>query len=105
MFNKINIADVQIEWLNTRCLINISKFARALHRHNGTILNLQEKNILSQIVEQAHKTDDPLLLSIYADLKMELRKLLAQKSLEEKILKFAIPKLSHSDLELDLTAN
>jgi len=73
MTMKIDISKVQIEQLDATSLNWITKFAKALESHNGTILKLRSANLLQQIVKHAKQHDAGELQEIYQNLKSSLR--------------------------------
>jgi len=92
MKSKIDIADIQLTQLNSACLVWISKFARALKDHDGTIIRMQDSNVIGQIVEHAHKTNDADLRHLYRSLKHEIRNLINSEHFDKRSLsKFVIP--------------
>ncbi len=86
MKSKIDMKDIQLTQLNSACLVWISKFARALQAHNGVVIRMQDKNVISQIVEQAHNTDNPDLQHLYRSLKNEIRILINSEQFDQRSL-------------------
>lgn len=70
---KIDISKLQTEQLDATSLNWISKFAQALERHDGTVLELQSADLLHQLVIQAKKNHTAELQEIYQALKSALR--------------------------------
>ncbi len=69
---KINLKDIQLSQLNPECVLLINRFIRALKAHDGTVLKIQEKDILMQISEQARRTDNDELAVMYKELKEKI---------------------------------
>ena len=86
MFSDAIMNEVKLEHLNTKCLIQISKFARALHRYNGTVLKLQDKNIVREIMYHSLVHDDAELNTIYNALKLELKDIILNSELERSLV-------------------
>ena len=80
------INKIKLEHLNTKCLIQVSKFARILHRINGTVLKLQDKNIVQQVVHQSHINDNHDLQTIYESLMSEINQVIVNIELEHSLL-------------------
>ena len=86
MFSDAIISEIKLEHLNTRCLIHISKFARALHRHNGTVIKLQDKNLMQEIVHHAKQNDNIELRTIFSLLMAEVKNLIVNSELERHLV-------------------
>ena len=69
---KINLKDIQLAQLNPECVLLINRFIRALKAHDGTVLKIQEKDILMQISEQARRTENSDLVAMYKELKEKI---------------------------------
>ena len=54
MTNKISIRSVQLEWLDSRCLMEISKYARRRFDVDTVIMDLRDPEILQQVFDHAH---------------------------------------------------
>lgn len=74
---KIHLKDLQGSQLNNECLLLMMKFIRELKVDKGVRLSMQDKDILMQISNYANESDSPELKSIYADLKAELKTVVA----------------------------
>jgi len=86
MFSDAIISEIKLEHLNTKCLIQISKFARALHRYNGTVLKLQDKNIVQEVMYHSLVHDNTELTMIYNILKSEIKSIILNKELERSLV-------------------
>ena len=91
MFTNTKTNDIEFGQLNAKCLIQISKFARALYRLNGTILRLQDTNIIDQITYHCEHNNDTELQGIYAQLRLEIIDIVCDLQLEKSLLKFSMP--------------
>lgn len=91
MSNKINIRSVKMEWLNSRCLVQISKYAKLAYDFDGTIINLQDEGVLGHIRDHANQIDDEGLSSVYTQIKVEVKNCLADPELSKEVLEEAIP--------------
>ena len=91
MTSKISIHDVRMEWLNSRCLVQISKYAKTLHDHNQTVMNLRDEDILQQVTDHARNTQNLLLKEIYIDLKKEIKFCLSDPLLSTEIAEQSVP--------------
>ena len=74
MAYKINITDLTTAQLSASCLVKITKFAVALERHNGTVLNLKDEHVLRELVKEAKRADTSELDDLYRSLKLEISK-------------------------------
>jgi len=86
MFSEAIIRDIKLEHLNTKCLIQISKFARQLHRINGTVLKLQDKNIIQEIMFHNRINDNLDLNVTYELLKAEIKHIVINTELERSLI-------------------
>jgi len=77
---KISLLDIEVRDLNNVSIMLISKFARALHEHDGTVLKLNDPNVLLQVAKYVNTTDSPQLRILYQRLKLELRNQLSPAS-------------------------
>lgn len=77
---KISLLDIEVQDLNNISIMLISKFARALHEHDGSVLKLSDPNVLLQIAKFANTVDSPQLRILYQRLKLELRNQLAGRN-------------------------
>ncbi len=73
MTDKIDISKLQTKQLDATSLNWILKFAQALEKHNGTVLELRSDNLLQQLVNQAKQNHTAELQEIYQTLKSSLR--------------------------------
>jgi len=74
---KISLLDIEVQDLNNVSIMLISKFARALHEHDGSVLKLSDPNVLLHVAKFANTADSPQLRILYQRLKLELRNQLA----------------------------
>lgn len=86
MKTKIDMADIQLTQLNSACLVWVSKFTRALQAHNGTVIHMQDKNVIGQIIQQTHKANNPDLDYLYRSLKNEIRALINSEKFDQRSL-------------------
>lgn len=82
--NKVTVLlrDIQLSQLNPECLKLVAKFVRHLKAHKGVSLRMQDADILLQISTQSHRTKNPELKALYAELKQEIQKSLHQSMLQ-----------------------
>ena len=78
---KVKIKDVKVGDLNNVCIMLISKFARVLKEHNGTIIQLRDKNVMQQVVFYAEQASNPQLEVLYLRLKLEVKDYLNKPSI------------------------
>ena len=62
----------------------ISKFARVLREHNGTVIKLRDKHIVRQVAKHAAMTRNPQLEALYMRLKVEIKNHLNQPSVRDR---------------------
>jgi len=86
MSKKINISEIQPDQLNSACLIWIYKFARVLRAQKGINTDIEDRNVIKQIVNQAHKKDNPDLLRLYQSLKHEIKRLVNSDQFDQRSL-------------------
>ena len=70
---KISLRDIKLSQLNNKSLTLVSKYARLLKAKEGIHLKLQEPDILMKISNSARETDDEDLISLYQEIKQEVR--------------------------------
>lgn len=70
---KIDISKLQTDQLDATSLNWILKFAQALEKHNGTVLELRSTNLLQELVNQAKRNRTAELQEIYQALKSSIR--------------------------------
>lgn len=71
---KISLEDIEVGDLNNVCVMLISKFARVLREHNGQVLRLRDKHVVSAVARHASKAKNPELEVLYMKLKVEIKK-------------------------------
>jgi len=70
---KISLQDIEVGDLNNVSIMVISKFARALHEHDGTALKMNDPNVLLKIARYANSVDNAQLSILYQRLRLELK--------------------------------
>lgn len=69
---KVRLKDIQLNQLDHECLRLVSRFAMAARSHDGTVLRVQDKDILVNISAYARAVNNPAISDCYAKLKDEL---------------------------------
>ncbi len=87
MFIKTNKSKLDFTKITPKCLIQISKFARAIYNINGTVLKLQDNDILEQITQHCSNTDNHELHTIYTELQLEIMNIVCDSKLDDSLLK------------------
>jgi len=64
---------LKVDQLSPKGLALVSEFALVLYRLNGTIINVDSQDVISQIIANARASSDQRLLSVYGDLKREVQ--------------------------------
>lgn len=82
--NKVRIrtSDIPTTWLNARCRNLISKYALLAYRSDGSVFDLRSESILSELSKHSKSTEEPELVTIYGQLKAELRLVVSAPSLK-----------------------
>ena len=70
---SISLRDIEIGDLNNVSIMIISKFARTLHAHDGSVIKMRDPNILLEVARHATHTDNSQLKILYQRLRLELR--------------------------------
>ncbi len=70
---KIRLQDVEVADLNNVCIMIISKFARILREHNGTVIELRHKHVVREVSRHASMAKNPQLETLYLRLKVEIK--------------------------------
>ena len=91
MSNKINIRSVKMEWLNSQCLVQVSKYAKLAHDYDETVINLRDEGVLGQIRDHVNSVDDNNLTETYKRIKTEVKNCLADPDLSKEVMEEAIP--------------
>ena len=86
MYSDAIINEITFDHLNTKCLIQISKFARALHLLNGTILKLQDENIVAKVMHHNQINNNRELNKIFNLLASELEASIVNSKFESSLL-------------------
>ena len=59
----------------------ISKFARVLREHNGSVIQLRDKYVVRQVARHAAMAENPQLEALYLRLKVEIKNHLNKPSI------------------------
>jgi len=78
---RIKLNDVEVADLNNVCIMIISKFARVLREHNGSVIELRDKYVVRQIARHAAMAENPQLEALYMRLKVEIKNHLNKPSI------------------------
>ena len=78
---KIRLKDVEVVDLNNVCIMIISKFARTLREHNGSVIDLRDKHIVFQVARHSAMSENPQLEALYMRLKVEIKNHLNKQSI------------------------
>jgi len=70
---KIRLRDIQLNQLNNKSLTLVAQYARLLRSTSGLQLKLHDRDILVKISKNARETDDQELISLYKELKKQVR--------------------------------
>jgi len=70
----LDIGDLNAKYLSAKGLALVSEFALFLYRLDGTVINVDSKDVLQRIDYHAVKTDDPHLRKVYISLRVEIRR-------------------------------
>ena len=90
-----DIRKIKRQHLNAKCLILMAKFARTLHRVDGTALRLQDSNIIEQIAHHCDHSDNSELHTIYTHLRLEILKVVCRSPNGNSLISF--PKQQKND--------
>lgn len=85
MVTRVKIQDIKAQWLNAQCLNVIAKYARLAYEVDETKIRMSSDTCLVDVVAHASQTHNPTLISIYKELKSELKVLLAADHLQPKL--------------------
>jgi len=80
---RVKLKDVEVADLNNVCIMIISKFARVLREHNGTVIQLRDKHVVRQVARHAAITQNPELETLYMRLKVEIKNHLNKPSVHD----------------------
>lgn len=69
----MNVKELSKEHLSPKGLALVSEFALFLYRLDGTIINVDSKDVLPTIDFHARKNTDPHLRKVYMNLREEMR--------------------------------
>ena len=83
------LINVDRKYLNPKIIILMTKFARKLHSIDGTILRLQDDNVIEKITHYCDHTDNIELHTIYTQLRLEILNVINGNQLDDSALKFA----------------
>lgn len=70
----LDIGDLNAKYLSAKGLALVSEFALFLYRLNGTVINVDSRDVLQNIDRHAVKTNDPHLRKVYISLRAEIRR-------------------------------
>ena len=79
---RVKLKDVEVADLNNICIMIISKFARVLREHNGTVIELRDKHVVREVAKHAAMAKNPQLEALYMRLKVEIKNHLNQPSIQ-----------------------
>lgn len=78
---RVKLKDVEVADLNNVCIMIISKFARVLREHNGTVIELRDKNVVREVARHSAMAKSPQLEALYMRLKIEIKNHLNKPSI------------------------
>ena len=78
---RVKLKDVEVADLNNVCIMIISKFARVLREHNGTVIELRDKHVVREVAKHAAMARNPQLEALYMRLKVEIKNHLNKPSI------------------------
>lgn len=78
---RVKLKDVEVADLNNVCIMIISKFARVLREHNGTVIELRDKHVVREVARHAAMAKNPQLEALYLRLKVEIKNHLNQPAI------------------------
>ena len=81
---RVKLKDVEVVDLNSVCIMIISKFARVLREHNGTVIELRDKHVVREVAKHAAMARNPQLEALYMRLKVEIKNHLNKPSVRDK---------------------
>jgi len=67
------MSDFRADQLDSKSLTCILKFAHALEKHDGTVLQIRDKKIVQRVIDEVRHTDCVELKELYQELKESLR--------------------------------
>jgi len=70
---KIRLRDVQLNQLNNKSLQLAAQYTRLLKATSGVKLKLHDRDLLVKISESARSTDNDDLITLYRELKEQVR--------------------------------
>ena len=70
MLNKIDIRNIKMDWLCSRCLMRISNYAKLAHDYDGTVIEIQSEEVLGQIRDHVVNLDNIELKLAYEKIKV-----------------------------------
>ena len=82
------LINVDRKYLSPKILILMAKFSRRLYRVDGTVLRLQDNNIIEQITYHCDYASDIELHTIYTQLRLEILNVINGNQLDDSALKF-----------------
>ena len=91
MLNKIDIRNIKMDWLCSRCLMRISNYAKLAHDYDGTVIEIQSEGVLGQIRDHVVNLDNIELKLAYEKIKVEIKNRLGDPKLSDEISEEIIP--------------
>ena len=82
---RVRTSDIPTSWLNAYCRNLISKYALIAYRLDGTIIDLRSEKILSALSLHSKQTQNHELINLYAELKSELKLVVACPSFKTAV--------------------
>lgn len=73
MSSKVRISSIMLSQLDGKSLTWVSKIARSLRKSDDVVINLQEQSVLSSIVSESRRSQNPEVKRLYQQLKSSLR--------------------------------
>lgn len=80
---KVKLSEIKLTQLNNNCIALISKFSRVLKAHNGSVLRLNDPNVVSDVFAIQASDLNPQLKQLRSRLKKEIKNHLLGDNVEE----------------------
>jgi hypothetical protein len=87
MSSKVRISSITLSQLDSESLTWVSKIARSLRKSDDVIINLQEQSVLSSIVNESRRSQNPEVKRLYQQLKSSLRSHINSKNFNAQLSK------------------
>jgi len=81
LFTKAYLDNISSKQLSAKCIIQISKFARALYQINGSVLNVKDDKIIEKIALISNKLVNKKLQTIYTQIQLEILDITCESTL------------------------